>query len=74
MTISKENVSKRYSILFSGFGDSHDIHKWVGTQRSLGTAGLKSYFKIKYDMMRTKVSVKFTIGTNHQTTSLYFTL
>src|SRR6218665_2852414 len=39
-TIFKENFSKRYSIVFSGSRDSHDIYKWVATQRSLGTAEL----------------------------------
>jgi len=39
-TIFKENFSKHYSILFSGSRDSHDIYKWVATQRSLGTPAL----------------------------------
>src|SRR6218665_2530450 len=39
-TIFKENFSKRYSILYSGSRDSHDIYKWVATQRSLGTPGI----------------------------------
>jgi len=32
--------STRYSIVFSGSRDSHDIYKWVATKRNLGTAGL----------------------------------
>jgi len=43
MTIFKTKLSRptRYSILFSGSRDSHDIYKWVETQRSFGTAGLE---------------------------------
>jgi len=38
MTILKPNFSTQYSILFCGSRDSHDIYRWVMTQRSLGTA------------------------------------
>jgi len=40
MTIFKANFSTGNSILFSGSRDSHDIYKWVATQRSLGYAAL----------------------------------
>jgi len=42
MTIFKANFNTRYSVSLSGSRASHNIYKWVATQRSLGTPGLWS--------------------------------
>jgi len=61
MTIFKANFNTRYSVSFSGSRASHDIYKWVATQRSLGTPGLANDVEAHHDRRASNKHFRFII-------------